>query len=98
MNICIRICVGPRLHPNLPPRAHRRCAAVCAAGDLVIYDTRVMHRGGPNGSDADRHAITPSGRASQSSPLRALIRSIILGRPMVYLTFSRVWYRDTLNP
>jgi ectoine hydroxylase-related dioxygenase (phytanoyl-CoA dioxygenase family) len=41
-------------------------------GSLVIYDIRVMHRGGANRSEADR--------------------------PVVYLTFSRVWYRDTLNP
>ena len=46
--------------------------ARCPLGSLVLYDIRVMHRGGPNRSDADR--------------------------PVVYLTFSRIWYRDTLNP
>ena len=63
--------LGTHIKANLvQPR--RRCSAACAAGDLVVYDTRVMHRGGANASEADR--------------------------PMVYLTFSRVWYRDTLNP
>ena len=50
-----------------------RCAATCCpAGSLVVYDPRVMHRGGANQSGADR--------------------------PLVYLTLSRIWYRDTLNP
>ena len=46
--------------------------ARCPLGSLVVYDVRVMHRGGPNRSEADR--------------------------PVIYLTFSRIWYRDTLNP
>ena len=50
----------------------RHALACCPAGSLVVYDVRIMHRGGPNESSGDR--------------------------PMVYLTFSRVWYRDTLNP
>ena len=50
----------------------RRTSARCGAGAVVLYDTRIMHRGGANRSTAER--------------------------PMVYLTFSRVWYRDTLNP
>ena len=52
------------------PQAH--ATACCTAGAMVMYDTRIMHRGGPNASDTDR--------------------------PLVYLTLSRVWYRDTLNP
>lgn len=96
-SIRIRNLRRPAAEPSAP-RARYRCAAVCAAGDLVIYDTRVMHRGGPNGSDADRHVITPSRRAPQSPLNCAENRSVISGRPMVYLTFSRVWYRDTLNP
>ena len=52
--------------------AKRYANASCPAGSLVMYDPRIMHRGGPNESSGDR--------------------------PMVYLTFSRVWYRDTLNP
>ena len=50
----------------------RHASACCPAGSIVIYDIRVMHRGGPNTSTAER--------------------------PVVYLTFSRIWYRDTLNP
>ena len=50
----------------------RHVRAVCPAGSLVVYDTRIMHRGGANGSREER--------------------------PLIYLTFSRVWYRDTLNP
>ena len=50
----------------------RQARACCAAGSVVVYDVRTMHRGGPNASEAER--------------------------PVVYLTFSRVWYRDTLNP
>ena len=44
----------------------------CPAGSLLLYDPRLMHRGGPNAAGPDR--------------------------PLVYLTFSRIWYRDTLNP
>lgn len=52
------------------PQAH--ADARCPLGSVVMYDIRVMHRGGPNRSEADR--------------------------PVIYLTFSRIWYRDTLNP
>ena len=44
----------------------------CPAGSLVLYDPRIMHRGGAN--------------VGQSP------------RPLAYLTFSRVWFRDTVNP
>ena len=50
----------------------RLVIACCAAGSVVVYDTRVMPRGGANHSAAER--------------------------PMLYLTISRIWYRDTLNP
>jgi ectoine hydroxylase-related dioxygenase (phytanoyl-CoA dioxygenase family) len=50
----------------------RHVVACCPAGSLVVYDVRIMHRGGPNASVDER--------------------------PVVYLTFSRIWYRDTLNP
>lgn len=53
-------------------RPQQAVPATCEKGSLVVYDTRVMHRGGPN--------------LSQEA------------RPLVYLTFSRIWYRDTLNP
>ena len=56
---------------NLVVKA-RHALASCPAGSLVMYDPRIMHRGGPNQSEAER--------------------------PLVYLTFSRIWYRDTLNP
>ena len=63
--------LGTHVKANLvAPQRH--ALACCPAGSLVVYDIRVMHRGGPNVSDAKR--------------------------PVVYLTFSRVWYRDTLNP
>lgn len=55
--------------PGIKPRY---ALASCPPGSLVMYDLRIMHRGGPNQSDAER--------------------------PLVYLTFSRIWYRDTLNP
>jgi hypothetical protein len=38
-----------------------------------MYDLRIMHRGGPNQSDAERPLV-------------------------VYLTISRIRYRDTLKP
>ncbi len=53
-------------------RPRRRVPAVCKIGALVVYDVRVLHRGGANTSKVER--------------------------PLVYMTFSRVWYRDTLNP
>ena len=50
----------------------RYAKARCGPGSLVMYDPRVIHRGGSNqGKDA---------------------------RPLLYLTFSRIWYRDTVNP
>ena len=52
-----------------PPR---HADARSPLGSVVLYDIRVMHRGGANRSNADR--------------------------PVVYLTFSRIWYRDMLNP
>ena len=51
---------------------HRHACASCPVGSFVLYDPRIMHRGGPNQSNNER--------------------------ALVYLTFSRVWYRDTLNP
>lgn len=63
--------LGTHIKANLvAPQRH--AIATCRAGDLVLYDIRIMHRGGPNLGEAER--------------------------PVVYLTFSRVWYRDTLNP
>ena len=63
--------LGTHVKANLvAPQRH--ATACCEAGSLVVYDVRIMHRGGPNASDAER--------------------------PLVYMTFSRVWYRDTLNP
>ena len=63
--------LGTHVKANLVlPQRHAR--ACCPAGSMVIYDIRIMHRGGPNESDAER--------------------------PVVYLTLSRIWYRDTLNP
>ncbi|EOD08965.1 hypothetical protein EMIHUDRAFT_358600 [Emiliania huxleyi CCMP1516] len=53
-------------------RPPSRAAACCPAGSCVLYDPRVMHRGGANESEGER--------------------------ALVYLTLSRVWYRDTLNP
>ena len=50
----------------------RHALASCPAGSLVMYDPRIMHRGGANVG---------------KSP-----------RPLAYLTFSRVWFRDTVNP
>jgi len=41
-------------------------------GSIVIYDTRILHRGGPNNSQEMR--------------------------PLIYLTFSRAWFRDVINP
>ena len=63
--------LGTHVRANLVAK-QRRAHAACPVGSLVAYDPRLMHRGGPNQSHAER--------------------------PMVYLTFSRVWYRDTLNP
>ncbi len=63
--------LGTHIKANLV-QPQRRAHAACRAGSLVFYDPRLMHRGGPNSSDAER--------------------------PMAYLTFSRIWYRDTLNP
>ena len=59
-----------KAHLAAPRKRH--AAARCAAGSLVVYDTRILHRGGANASDAER--------------------------PLVYMTFSRVWFRDTVNP
>ena len=47
----------------------RYALASCPPGSLVMYDLRIMHRGGPNQSDAER--------------------------PLVYLTISRICYRET---
>ena len=63
--------LGTHQKANLVSK-QRHVKACCSAGSLVMYDVRIMHRGGPNGSEAER--------------------------PVVYMTFSRVWYRDTLNP
>ena len=63
--------LGTHIRANLV-QPQRRDAAACPAGSLLMYDPRLMHRGGPNASEAER--------------------------PLAYLTFSRVWYRDTLNP
>lgn len=52
----------------------RHALATCPAGSLVLYDPRIMHRGGANRSESGAD------------------------RPLVYLTVSRIWYRDTLNP
>lgn len=52
------------------PRSH--LAACCEAGDFIIYDPRILHRGGANRGKVPR--------------------------PLAYLTFSRVWFRDTVNP
>jgi ectoine hydroxylase-related dioxygenase (phytanoyl-CoA dioxygenase family) len=52
----------------------RHALATCPAGSFVIYDPRIMHRGGANRSESGAD------------------------RPLVYLTVSRIWYRDTLNP
>jgi ectoine hydroxylase-related dioxygenase (phytanoyl-CoA dioxygenase family) len=63
--------LGTHVKANLVlPQRHT--SARCGAGAVVLYDTRIMHRGGANRAEAER--------------------------PIVYLTFSRVWYRDTLNP
>jgi len=59
-----------KAHLAAPRKRH--AAARCAAGSLVVYDTRILHRGGANASGAER--------------------------PLVYMTFSRVWFRDTVNP
>ena len=48
------------------------CSQPSRVGSCVLYDPRVMHRGGANESEGER--------------------------ALVYLTLSRVWYRDTLNP
>ena len=53
-------------------RSQAHACACCPAGSIIMYDTRIMHRGGPNLSQEDR--------------------------PLLYLTLSRIWYRDTLNP
>jgi len=46
--------------------------STCKKGALVMYDPRIMHRGGAN--ESNQH------------------------RPLLYLTFSRSWYRDIENP
>lgn len=64
-----------QLHTHIKanlPKQKVHATACCGAGSVVLYDTRIMHRGGPNASDTDR--------------------------TLVYLTLSRIWYRDTLNP
>ena len=63
--------LGTHVKANLV-KAQRHALATCPAGSMVLYDPRIMHRGGPNVGSGDR--------------------------PLVYLTVSRVWYRDTLNP
>ena len=50
----------------------RLVKAKCPAGSLMLYDIRVIHRGGANESK--------------------------LPRPLIYLTFSRIWFRDAINP
>ena len=63
--------LGTHIRANLVAKpAH--ADATCPAGSLVLYDPRIMHRGGPNQSEADR--------------------------PMVYLTFSRIWYASVEAP
>ena len=63
--------LGTHVKANLVV-AQRHALACCPSGSLVVYDPRIMHRGGPNGGTSER--------------------------PLIYLTFSRIWYRDTLNP
>lgn len=65
--------LGTHMKANLV-KAQRHALATCPAGSFVMYDPRIMHRGGPNNSESGAD------------------------RPLVYLTISRIWYRDTLNP
>ena len=43
-----------KAHLVLP---QRQAAASCAAGSIVVYDVRIMHRGGPNRADAERPVV-----------------------------------------
>ena len=67
------ICARALLGSNQPGTAPSLSSVLLhTARPRAADDVRIMHRGGPNASLAER--------------------------PVVYLTFSRVWYRDTLNP
>ena len=65
--------MGTHIKVNVPNVPHLHDVAICPKGSVIAYDTRVLHRGGPNQTMND-------------------------DRTLVYLTFSRIWYRDTLNP
>ena len=70
--------------------ASSRCAPLLRAGSAVIYDHRLVHRGTANTTHiAGGGGAAAAGRAGKEGEGVA--------RPMLYLMYSKPWFKETLN-